>query len=60
MSNIVKALISAAAILIVALLQSRGLIAEDTAKLFIVVLPILAVLSLRGSGSDTCCRSAAS
>lgn len=60
MSNIVKALLWAAAILTIALLQSRGLIAEDTAKLFIVVLPVVAVLSLRGSRSSTCCRSAAS
>jgi hypothetical protein len=60
MSNIVKALIWAAAILIVALLRSRGLIAEDTAKLFMFLLPILAVLSLSRSGSGTCGRRAAS
>lgn len=60
MSNIVKALLWAAAILIVALLQLRGLIAEDTAKLFMLVLPIMAVLSLRGLRSSTCCRSATS
>lgn len=58
MANIVKALIWAAAILIVALLKSRGMIAEDTAKLFIFVLPIFAVLSLRNA--STCVRSAAS
>ncbi|WP_296719485.1 hypothetical protein [Erythrobacter sp.] len=58
MTNIAKALLWAAAILIAALLQSRGLIAEDTAKLFIFVLPILAVLSLRSAG--TCVRRSAS
>lgn len=60
MSNVVKALIWAATILIVALLPSRGLIAEDTVKLLIFTLPTLAVLSLRGSRSGTCSRRAAS
>lgn len=58
MTNIAKALVWAAAILIAALLKSRGLIAEDTAKRFIFVLPIFAVLSLRSAG--TCVRSTAS
>ncbi|MEQ5787752.1 hypothetical protein J3454_07610 [Erythrobacter sp. NFXS35] len=60
MANIVKALVWAAAILIVALLKSRGMIAEDTAKLFMFLLPILAVLSLRDSRSGTCSRKTAS
>jgi len=60
MSNIVKALIWAAAILIVALLKSRGLISVESAQTLFIVLPILAVLSLRGSGSGRCSWKAAS
>ncbi|MBU2587615.1 MAG: hypothetical protein KJ872_05825 [Alphaproteobacteria bacterium] len=54
MTNIVKALIWAAAILIVALLKSRGLISVESAQTLFIVLPLLAVLSLRRSGSSMC------
>jgi hypothetical protein len=60
MINIVKALVWAAAILIVALLQSRGLIAEDAGRLFMIVLPVVAVLTLSGSRSGPCDRRKAS
>ena len=48
MSNIVKALCWAAAILLVALGNASGLIADSSANTMFAILPLLAVLSLRG------------
>lgn len=48
MLNLVKALCWAAAMLFVALAKAYGLISIESAKTMLIVLPILAVLSLRG------------
>jgi len=48
MSNIAKGLCWAAAILLVALGNRLGLIGDKTANTLFIVLPIVAVMSLRG------------
>ena len=48
MSNIVKALCWAAAILLVALGNASGLIADSSANTMFAILPALAVISLSG------------
>lgn len=56
MSNIAKALLWASAILIVALFNAQGLIADDAANTLFIVLPLMSVLSLRGGAK---CRTRA-
>lgn len=47
MSNIVKGLAWATAILLTAIFKNYGVIAEDVGKVMLVILPIIAVMSLR-------------
>lgn len=48
MSNIYKGVAWAAAILFTAALKSYGMISEDMSSTLLIVLPIVAVMSLRG------------
>lgn len=55
MNNILRALAWAAAIMAVALASAIGWVSEDFAQTMVIVLPIMAVMSLRDAGGCAPC-----